>query len=579
MKSRMITRRKATVLISKATLEQAVAEGNAIANNLLETSPHDPRLDELSEAIGRLQGVLGKSQTEMQQEGVASLEGYLDNAKMPEVAEAIKRDVDLVAKIRRDLRPERIIDEVPMADKPVQAAGSGSENWTTDRNEKGEPKTPETAEVPRLAGKKKKEAETPVAEAAPAVTAPAVAPPAAGTVSDASVLEVLPTEFILKMVEDLPKQEGFQENKQLQDALIRITEILKSRPVVPEVAPEAAAAPKAAASKEPFGGKQAPPFGSKEKDEKKEASAEKKADGQIYEVHPNEGAPQKDFVKNIPQSQGAAYKGAAKRAAGADAPASIAGVNSQTPDPQSAFVAEIPQSQGAAAKSAGEGVSRKEERVDDVPIVCTGADKTAVAPPGWEDTVKDMKKEKDIDNPWALAWSMKNKGYTPHAGRWLVKRKGAAYVWKKFGAGAAGGAWSNDGVKGDVMDDGGNTADVTEAHSKIDESPARLERPETTSMMKLTSEMTTGKALKMATDVQEKLKGIYLDAKQLTTANNTQPVRAAVELVYAAFSAFDGAVKAINKQKMQEEQEAEAQAISEKKKKSSFGGLALAIAE
>jgi hypothetical protein len=575
----MITRRKATVLISKATLEQAVAEGNAIANNLLETSPHDPRLDELSEAIGRLQGVLGKSQTEMQQEGVASLEGYLDNAKMPEVAEAIKRDVDLVAKIRRDLRPERIIDEVPMADKPVQAAGSGSENWTTDRNEKGEPKTPETAEVPRLAGKKKKEAETPVAEAAPAVTAPAVAPPAAGTVSDASVLEVLPTEFILKMVEDLPKQEGFQENKQLQDALIRITEILKSRPVVPEVAPEAAAAPKAAASKEPFGGKQAPPFGSKEKDEKKEASAEKKADGQIYEVHPNEGAPQKDFVKNIPQSQGAAYKGAAKRAAGADAPASIAGVNSQTPDPQSAFVAEIPQSQGAAAKSAGEGVSRKEERVDDVPIVCTGADKTAVAPPGWEDTVKDMKKEKDIDNPWALAWSMKNKGYTPHAGRWLVKRKGAAYVMKKFSGGgtSGGGAWTADQSTGDI-ETGAAIPEVSEAHGKRDDNTG-IKRPETTLPMRLSSEMTTGKALKLATDTQEKLKGIYLESKQLTTANNTQPVRAAVELVYAAFSAFDGAVKAINKQKMQEEQEAEAMAITEKKKKSSFGGLTLATAE
>ena len=36
------------------------------------------------------------------------------------------------------------------------------------------------------------------------------------------------------------------------------------------------------------------------------------------------------------------------------------------------------------------------------------------APKGWEGTVKAMKKHKDIDNPWALAWSMKNKGYTSH---------------------------------------------------------------------------------------------------------------------------------------------------------------------
>jgi hypothetical protein len=36
------------------------------------------------------------------------------------------------------------------------------------------------------------------------------------------------------------------------------------------------------------------------------------------------------------------------------------------------------------------------------------------APPGWEGTVKAMKKHKNIDNPWALAWSMKNKGDKSH---------------------------------------------------------------------------------------------------------------------------------------------------------------------
>lgn len=37
-----------------------------------------------------------------------------------------------------------------------------------------------------------------------------------------------------------------------------------------------------------------------------------------------------------------------------------------------------------------------------------------VSPPGFEGTVKAMKKYKDIDNPWALAWYMKNKGYKSH---------------------------------------------------------------------------------------------------------------------------------------------------------------------
>jgi hypothetical protein len=39
---------------------------------------------------------------------------------------------------------------------------------------------------------------------------------------------------------------------------------------------------------------------------------------------------------------------------------------------------------------------------------------TEVAPPGWEKTVKAMKKHDNIDNPYALAWSMKNKGYKSH---------------------------------------------------------------------------------------------------------------------------------------------------------------------
>src|SRR5208282_4368364 len=37
-----------------------------------------------------------------------------------------------------------------------------------------------------------------------------------------------------------------------------------------------------------------------------------------------------------------------------------------------------------------------------------------VSPPGWSGTVKAMKKHKEIDNPFALAWSMKNKGDKPH---------------------------------------------------------------------------------------------------------------------------------------------------------------------
>lgn len=35
------------------------------------------------------------------------------------------------------------------------------------------------------------------------------------------------------------------------------------------------------------------------------------------------------------------------------------------------------------------------------------------APPGWEKAVEKMKKDKSIDNPFALAWSMYKRGKTP----------------------------------------------------------------------------------------------------------------------------------------------------------------------
>ena len=50
-----------------------------------------------------------------------------------------------------------------------------------------------------------------------------------------------------------------------------------------------------------------------------------------------------------------------------------------------------------------------------------------VSPPGFEGTVKAMKKHKEIDNPYALAWHMKNKGYKSHKkkdGTDKVKKEG-----------------------------------------------------------------------------------------------------------------------------------------------------------
>ena len=50
-------------------------------------------------------------------------------------------------------------------------------------------------------------------------------------------------------------------------------------------------------------------------------------------------------------------------------------------------------------------------------------EKVAVAPEGWEGTVKKMKEHPEIDNPWALAHYMKNKGDEPHYTEKGTKKK------------------------------------------------------------------------------------------------------------------------------------------------------------
>jgi hypothetical protein len=49
-----------------------------------------------------------------------------------------------------------------------------------------------------------------------------------------------------------------------------------------------------------------------------------------------------------------------------------------------------------------------------------------VSPPGWKASVKAMKRHPEIDNPYALAWAMKNKGAEPH-----YKMKGGKPVKKE----------------------------------------------------------------------------------------------------------------------------------------------------
>ena len=55
-----------------------------------------------------------------------------------------------------------------------------------------------------------------------------------------------------------------------------------------------------------------------------------------------------------------------------------------------------------------------------------------VAPSGWEGTVKAMKKHKEIDNPWALASSMKKKGYKSHKSEKKKKKNEQSFLLPTF---------------------------------------------------------------------------------------------------------------------------------------------------
>jgi DnaJ-domain-containing protein 1 len=540
MKSQMLNRRRkqATVLVSRQTLEQAISEGQALAEKLLQTNPNDPSLDQIEQAVARLQGVLQSP----------NVEDQLDDAKQPGIAAEVKKDVDMIASKRQQARGG-LGAGAEVVEAPIEAgAGSSDPAWTTDRDDQGKPKDPLRVEVPRipLTGAKKKQAEPPVDAAAPAAGAvPAPAP--AG-----NVLDFIPTEDLLKIISNMPKDEDFAQNKAKQDGLKQLIDILKARPVVqvpqeaaPAPAPPANAIPVAAsknAKGEPFGGKQAPPFGSKEKDEKKESSAKTADDPNAMAggvQHGPESAAA--FVSEIPQAQGGVKQ---------TKEAEVGKRHDDVP----IVAGNEPGAQGKdQPKEASGGESRKDERKDDVPFI----GKNAVAPPGWERQVKEMKKDPDIDNPFALAWSMKDKGYTPHKASFIYRKRGAKYLVEK----------------GDILEDGGRTPEVAQARKLKDEGPAKLERPATTDMAKLAS------AVKDAESVGEKLKAMYLDAKPLLNENSTAPVRNFVESIYKAYSLCDDAVKTLNKQEMQEKAEEEAAEIKKNNKKSSLLGLSFAAAE
>jgi hypothetical protein len=611
-KSKLIVRRskKATILVSKRTVEDALRRANNLAGSWMGQNENDPRFNELQNITDHLTSILKKTPQEMRAEGAASIEDYFDDAKMPDQATTLKREVNQIAKWHDEGRqqhaqpaeqPETGVGYVPdsavvmssqeekvMADKQANGAA-----FVTDRDEKGEAKAPEKLEVPRLAKKKKKEAEDPAAEAAapvppvpptPPVAEPAPAPAAAAPAAGGgNAIDYIPTETLIKVIGDIQKEDDFAQNRGKQDALIELTQVIKSRPVLQPEQPEAPApapAPSTAPALADAGAAVPPPVtASKTADLGDHAMS---GDGSI-----GEGSSPSHSIS--PSTSRPSVSTAPKR--------------ESSPSPEKATVGfgglEIASS--LEDDKTADDYRLHDFKVQDEGIVPTGGlpsadeqanmmrpeepefemdssmEKEAVTPPGIsEELMHKLKSEYpgDKEKAYATAWKIHNEKKSA--------LKTIASALDKV-ANAYGGGWfSGSGKPMEVDEDGGRTPEIGEAHSMLDYSPAKLERPAVTAPIELNkqaAEMTTGKAVSKAEQLGNDLKKMYLDAKSLTQVNDTRAVREAVEGIFRAADAFDEAVKTLNKQDQQEKSEAEAAEIKAKNKKSSFGGLTFAAAE
>jgi hypothetical protein len=110
--------------------------------------------------------------------------------------------------------------------------------------------------------------------------------------------------------------------------------------------------------------------------------------------------------------------------------------------------------------------------------------------------------------------------------------------------------------------------EIAEAHGKTKDN-TKITRPETENIEKFAGDLSLSSAVKKSEDFGDKLKALYLDAKCLTSVNETRPVRDAVESIFHAAKAFAEASKVLNKQSQQEKFDEEAEAARLKEKKSS----------
>ena len=481
--------------------------------------------------------------------------------------------------------------------KKATLASAGNDPWVTDRDEKADAKAPETAEVPRLAAESKTAQPVPGAPPAapPALPAAAPAPPPAAPASHGGAVDLtqISSEGLAKMIKALSGVNDLLNDKALLAVIEKATELLKGRPAEPE-APAQAPAPRAASAKKAWSGEDM-----------------EMADRPWEQDNYDQNNMNEPSVPSCNQCE----------------MLSINGVNChETGCPNEGKTWSPERQEWVRYNKCPECGSEVEEgqacdcMAPSMEHFCLGGlnvasfEKEAVTPPGIsEETMHELKADPGIDEPYAVAWSIHNK---KKEGSFLVTavtppgisegkmhelkdqypgNPEAAYAtaWKihnekegsdRTAAGAEGSWWVN--VKdqtGKVEESGGRTPEVEEAHRQVDEKPAKLDRPETTLPDKLAADgpMKASTALKRVETLADRLKEMYLDAKEVCDANDSRPVREAVEAIYRAYNLLGTAAKVLGRQDMQEKAEADAiEAKGKAKKKGSLlDSLVLAAAE
>jgi hypothetical protein len=607
MKSKLINRRKkATTLVSPETLQMAVKKGQEIIPIL--QSKNDPRLAKLQKAVQWLSRV---AKSPMGQTN-------LDDQAYPQYAQTVRQYVEWVSQLAGTFRDSNAMEQTEIPETVSQVASAGADPWVTDRDEKSEAKMPVKAEVPRLAAQKKT-AQPGVPPGAPpppagagggAAAAPAPAPAAAAGAAPAPVKQAPPitqagngdinadihqmsSETLANIISAISKNVEINDKAGL-DFMESLAKQLKGRPVETQ-----APAGRAASVKDTLSLYDGNRTATGEMTQSEADSPEE------WPIHHAIAQALGGKVKAFDVYQGPYILiGSEIRGEGVYAPAFpqagtvrlwvqsegdgglLTVYNEENEKQSEPFAWDDTIAAVEAARSVlGEGGGEAEmENLCMASLRLAGIEgepvgKVAVTPPDIsEETAHEIKDEYpgEKDKAYATMWAIHNKKKKKGTLREVLAdlhKEIDAYVLKTA-AGSEGSSWFvEDQDTMDIKEGDKNVKEIAEAHGLEDEGPAKLERHETTLPITLNGsknaaeEMKATKALKEVEKLSDRLKEMYLDAKEITNANDSRPVREAVEAIYRAYDQLGQAAKVLGKQQMQEEAEEDAVKVKEKASK------------